>query len=106
MFPENGEVKKDLNQFIIEDLGKREAEACSTWDINATLKLPWGAKADVDPKFADQVIEYFDAIEGNVISIDSNRKVKMIRGGVKERKEKFTLIFRYQLISEDVAFQL
>jgi len=30
MFPENGEVKKDLNQFIIEDLGKREAEACST----------------------------------------------------------------------------
>jgi hypothetical protein len=30
MFPENGKVKEDLNQFIIDDLSKREAEACST----------------------------------------------------------------------------
>lgn len=30
MFPENGAVKDDLNQLIIEDLAKREAEACST----------------------------------------------------------------------------
>jgi len=105
MFPENGKVKEDLNQFIIDDLAKREAEACSTWDIDATLKLPWGAKADVDPEFAVEVTEYFKEIEGNLIAID-NRKVKIIRGGVKERKGKFKLIFRYQLMSEGVAFQL
>ena len=30
MFPENGKIKEDLNQLIIDDLAKREAEACST----------------------------------------------------------------------------
>lgn len=30
MFPENGKVKEDLNELIIADLAKREAEACST----------------------------------------------------------------------------
>lgn len=30
MFPENGEIKEDLNQFIIDDLAKREEETCST----------------------------------------------------------------------------
>lgn len=106
MFPENGKVKEDLNQLIIDDLAKREAEACSTWDIDATLKLPWGAKATVNPEYADEVTEYFNAIEGNLIAIDNERKVKIIRGGVKERKGKHTLIFRYQLMAEEVAFQL
>jgi len=52
------------------------------------------------------VKEYFDEIQGNLIAIDDARRVKIIRGGVKERKGKFTLIFRYQLMSEEVAFQL
>ena len=30
MFPENGQVKDDLNELIIDDLAKREADACST----------------------------------------------------------------------------
>ena len=106
MFPENGKVKEDLSQLIIDDLAKREAEACSTWDIDATLKLPWGAKAEVDSEYAEEVKEYFDEIQGNLIAIDDERRVKIIRGGVKERKGKFTLIFRYQLMSEEVAFQL
>ena len=106
MFPENGEVKEDLSQLIIDDLAKREAEACSTWNIDATLKLPWGAKAEVDPEYAEKVKEYLNEIQGNLITIDDERKVKIIRGGVKERKGKFTLVFRYQLMSEKVAFQL
>lgn len=70
------------------------------------MKLPWGAKATVNPEYADEVTEYFNAIEGNLIAIDNERKVKIIRGGVKERKGKHTLIFRYQLMAEEVAFQL
>ncbi|HKL42009.1 MAG TPA: hypothetical protein VJ962_05490 [Clostridia bacterium] len=60
----------------------------------------------MDPEYADKVTEYFNEIEGNLIAIDDERKVKIIRGGVKERKGKYTLIFRYQLMAEEVAFQL
>ena len=41
--------------------------------------------------------------------IDSEREVDILRGGLKERKDVYTLIFRYQLIikkNNNVAFSL
>jgi hypothetical protein len=72
----------------------------------ATLGLPWGVKVIVKKDYAEEIENYFKEILGNKIAIDSEREVEIIRGGVKERKEVFTLIFRYQLIIKKVAFSL
>lgn len=98
MFPENGNVKADLNEIIINDLQERKDKACETWDVKKTLGLPWGAKVIVNPEYAEEVETYFNEIAGNEIQIDDERNVKIIRGGLKERKGKYTLIFRYQLL--------
>lgn len=52
----------------------------------------------VNPEYAEEVETYFNEIAGNEIQIDDERNVKIIRGGLKERKGKYTLIFRYQLL--------
>ena len=104
MFPENGKVKEDLNKLIAEDLRVREENACSTWNVTTTLELPWGVKEIVNGDYAEEVSNYFNEIMGSKIEIDSARTVEILRGAVKERKEVFTLIFRYQLQSKNVAF--
>lgn len=66
--------------------------------MTKTLSLPWGVKAIVNPELAEEVSVYFETIQGEDISLDNDRNVKILRGGVKERKGKYTLIFRYQLM--------
>jgi len=107
MFPENGNVIEDLKQVIVEDLRVREESACSTWNIDATLKLPWGVKSIVNGEYVEEIENYFNEIVGSKIIIDEEREVDILRGGLKERKGVYTLIFRYQLIikkNNNVAF--
>lgn len=97
MFPKDDNIKENFKQELIASLKQREEEACSTWDLEATLALPWGVKLDVDPEYADAVAEYIEDLQGKEIMIDLNNKVKILRIGMKERRGKYALVFRYQL---------
>lgn len=97
MFPKDENIKENFKQELIDSLKQREEDACSTWDVQATLELPWGVKLDVDPDYADAVEEYIEGLEGEEIMIDLNNKVKILRIGMKERRGKYALVFRYQL---------
>ncbi|MCT4618112.1 MAG: hypothetical protein N4A62_01845 [Marinisporobacter sp.] len=61
------------------------------------MALPWGVKEMVEPTQADTVINYLENIEGTKITLDSGMVVNILKAGVKERKGKYTLIYRYQL---------
>lgn len=61
------------------------------------MALPWGVKADVDPKKADAVKEYIDSVVDTKIALDSDKTATILKGGLKERKGQYKLIFRYQL---------
>ncbi|WP_170917230.1 hypothetical protein [Maledivibacter halophilus] len=55
-------------------------------------------KESVDPEHADMVGEYISKIEDTEISLDSGDVAKFLKAGIKERKGKYMLIYRYQLI--------
>ncbi|WP_207707317.1 hypothetical protein [Crassaminicella thermophila] len=55
-------------------------------------------KENVDPKYADIVKEYIADMEGSNVKLDSEKTVAILKAGLKERKGKYILIFRYQLV--------
>ncbi|QEK13444.1 hypothetical protein FQB35_14890 [Crassaminicella thermophila] len=62
------------------------------------MALSWGVKENVDPKYADIVKEYIADMEGSNVKLDSEKTVAILKAGLKERKGKYILIFRYQLV--------
>lgn len=62
------------------------------------MSLPWGVKESVDPKNAEIVSEYISNIKGTDIVLESGEVVKLLKVGLKERKGKYMLIYRYQLV--------
>lgn len=55
-------------------------------------------KLNVNPDFADALENYLSAEKERVLTLTENRSVKILRAGVKERRGKYALILRYQLI--------
>ncbi len=72
------------------------------------MSLPWGVKEDVEPANAEQAIDYVEKLAKRQIDLPSGNKVEFIAAGVKERKGKYTLILRYQVIQRplSVSFSL
>lgn len=62
------------------------------------MSLPWGVKEIVEPTHADEVTKYLESVGGTKITLDSGKVASILKGGVKERKGQYTLIFRYQLV--------
>ncbi|WP_432403036.1 hypothetical protein [Wukongibacter sp. M2B1] len=62
------------------------------------MSLPWGVKEDVEPENADEVKSYIDSAVDAKITLDSGRTAKILKGGLKERKGQYKLIYRYQLL--------
>ncbi|PAB57725.1 hypothetical protein [Anaeromicrobium sediminis] len=62
------------------------------------MALPWGVKEEVEPAHGDTVGEYMASIEGTKIELPSGAVAHMLKAGVKERKGKYMLIYRYQLV--------
>ncbi|WP_430882729.1 hypothetical protein [Fusibacter sp. JL216-2] len=61
------------------------------------MALPWGVKGEVSADMAEDVEKYFEAIQGQKIDCGDNITVEVLKAGVKERKGKHTLIYRYVL---------
>ena len=61
------------------------------------MALPWGVKGEVSEDVAEDVENYFKSIEGQKVDCGDNVTVEVLKAGVKERKGKHTLIYRYVL---------
>lgn len=63
----------------------------------SVLASAWGVKEDVNPEGSEEVRKTFKELEGKTIELDTGEMVEVLKGDVKERKGKYTLIFRYKL---------
>ncbi|MGO4987560.1 hypothetical protein ACTQ46_04700 [Gallicola sp. Sow4_E12] len=61
------------------------------------MALPWGVKVDVEPANAEEVDTFMNGIVDEDIEISDGRKVKVLKSGLKQKKDQNILIFRYQL---------
>ncbi len=55
-------------------------------------------KEEVSADNAEQVKAYIGSIEQNKIALPSGNAVEIVSASVKERKGKYTLILRYQIV--------
>lgn len=62
------------------------------------MALPWGVKEEVDPAHGEAVTEFMANVEGTKIELSTGDTVEMLKVGVKERKGKYMLIFRYVIV--------
>ncbi len=62
------------------------------------MALPWGVKEEVNADNAEQVKAYIGSIEQKKLALPSGNTVEIVSASVKERKEKYTLILRYQIV--------
>lgn len=63
----------------------------------SVLANAWGVKEEVEAKNSEEVRKTFKEIEGKNITLDTGEEVEILKGDVRERKGKYTLIFRYKL---------
>ncbi|MGO1368297.1 hypothetical protein [Senegalia sp. (in: firmicutes)] len=63
----------------------------------SVLASAWGVKEDVELEKSEEVRKIFKALEGSTIELKTGENVEILKGDVKERKGKATLIFRYKL---------
>ncbi|MDO5649838.1 MAG: hypothetical protein Q4G11_04460 [Gallicola sp.] len=54
-------------------------------------------KVDVEPAKAGEVDEFMNSIVDQDIEISEDRKVKVLKSGLKQKNDQNILIFRYQL---------
>ncbi|WP_176758899.1 hypothetical protein [Alkaliphilus peptidifermentans] len=52
----------------------------------------------VEPSQADAVREYIKSMEGSKVQLDTGETATLLKGDVKEKNDKATLIYRYQLM--------
>ncbi len=62
------------------------------------MAVAWGVKEELDPKNAATVKQYIEGLVGSNITLETGQEVAILKGDVKERKDKAMLIFRYQLV--------
>ncbi|MCT4594767.1 MAG: hypothetical protein N4A57_10935 [Anaeromicrobium sp.] len=62
------------------------------------MALPWGVKEEVEPEHGEAVSEYMTSVEGTKIELPSGNVAHILKSGVKERKGKYMLIYRYELV--------
>lgn len=98
LFAYDGNVKKAFIDSIINSIKERKANICETWDYDKVMSLPWGVKESVDAQHAETVSKYISNIEGTNITLESGEVAKLLKAGLKERKGKYMLIYRYQLV--------
>lgn len=98
MFPKNEDIEKNFIQEIKKSINQRLKDKCDSWGTGDTLKLPWGVKLNVDPKFSKLVSEFIKDIEDEKIIIDNSYTIKVLRADLKERRNKYALIVRYKVI--------
>ncbi|NBI06740.1 hypothetical protein [Senegalia massiliensis] len=63
----------------------------------SVLASAWGVKEEVEAENSEEVRKTFKEIEGKNINLDTGEEVEILKGDVRERKGKHTLIFRYKL---------
>ena len=98
MFPKNEEIEKNFIEEIKNSINQRLEDKCDSWGTGDTLKLPWGVKLNVKPKFSKLVNEYIENIEDKKIKINNSYTIKVLRADLKERRNKYALIVRYKVI--------
>ncbi|KAB3529982.1 hypothetical protein F8154_14310 [Alkaliphilus pronyensis] len=59
--------------------------------------MAWGVKETIEVSEADAVKEFIKALEGSEIELGNGSKATLLKGDVKEKKDKAILIYRYQL---------
>lgn len=55
-------------------------------------------KEEVDPTNAEQAIEYVEKLPEKQMTLPSGNTVEFTAAAIKERKGKYTLILRYQIV--------
>lgn len=64
------------------------------------MSLPWGVKEPVNPENAQEVIDYVSTLKDLCITLPSKNEVKILAADVKERKEKYLLLLRYEITQQ------
>jgi len=62
------------------------------------MALPWGVKEHVESEHSKAVGEYMESIQGNKIEFSQGKVAHILKSGLKERKGKYMLIYRYELV--------
>lgn len=98
MFLNNRSAELAVAEGILESLAARDAKMCDTWDRNAALGVAYALKAQLSLDEVAEVSSYMKSVSGSTIIIGDNVKVEIVKGDVKERNDKATLIMRYKHI--------
>lgn len=61
------------------------------------MTLPWGVKDFIEPDHAEAFKAFIETIKDAVIELPSDNHAKILKADVKEKKDKFLMILRYQL---------
>jgi len=62
------------------------------------MALPWGVRDDVNPEAAEGVKAYLDTIKESQMVLNDDYRVEILKADLKERKSKYMMILRYQII--------
>ncbi|CAH2213029.1 hypothetical protein [Tepidibacter aestuarii] len=62
------------------------------------MALPWGVKEMVEPEHGKTVEEYMESVQGVKIEFSTGKVAHILKAGLKERKGKYILIYRYELV--------
>ena len=62
------------------------------------MGVAYALKVELSQDEAKEVGDYVQQISGNEILIDNRVRVEIVKGDVKERKDKATMIMRYRHI--------
>lgn len=65
------------------------------------MALPWGVKEDVAPQAAQALKDYLSQLLNQNLNVSEDFTVDILKADVKERKGKYMMILRYQIISPE-----
>jgi len=94
-FLENRTALEALETSILESIVKRDVEMCDTWNRDAALAQPFGIRVELAQDEVEEVRKAVEELEEKELLIQDSIRVVFLKGDIKERKEKYTLIFRY-----------
>lgn len=61
------------------------------------MSLPWGVKDFIEPSASEAFKNFIADLVETELSLPSGYVAKILKADVKEKKEKFLMIMRYQL---------
>lgn len=102
MFGQDGNFEEALKNSIAASIKERIETACETWDLKAVLAVAWGVKEKFDPSQADALSAFLDGAADTEFDVSSGETVKFLKGGVKVKGDDATLIYRYQIIKDNL----